>query len=172
MELQGIELNEWANPRNGETRYYVNDLAGIIGLEVEYYQTGNIAGATLKGEYISNNKAARAVSGLKVWLTEDGEIHTQGASEYADEIVAAIKAAQEAAAKAKSQELLDWDAIEAATDPEFGVRIEKFLPATDNKDLQSWIMDEVHRHLDSDYEELVAQHYGQSQTPIYGAPII
>lgn len=172
MELQGIELNEWTNPRNGETRYYVNNLAEIIGLEIETYKSGSISSATLKGEHISNNKASRAVSGLKAWLTEDGEIHTQGGSEFLDEIVAAIKAAQEASTKAEDEDLLNWDAITAATDPEFGVRIEKFLPATDDKALQYRIMDEVHRHLNSDYEELVAQHYGQAHTPIYGVPII
>ena len=175
MKLQGIELNEWTNPRTGEVRYYVNNLAEIIGLEVKYYSSGNIASATLKGEHISNTKASRAVSNLKVWLNADGEIFTQGGSEFSEEIVAAIKAAQTAATETdedEGQDLLDWAAITAANDPEFGVRIEKFLPATTDTATQYRIENEVYRHLGPVYEELAAQHYGRGAHSIYGAPII
>ena len=172
MELHGIELNEWTNPRTGETRYYVTNLAEIIGLEVERYGTGRISSATLKGENISNGKAGRAVSSLKVWLNVDGEIFTQGGSEFTEEIVAAIKAAQQATEAEESAEVLDWDAITAATDPEFGVRIEKFLPETTDEDEQQRILLEVHRHLGEVYEYLAAEHYGLNRRPVYGAPII
>ncbi|MFA5165655.1 MAG: hypothetical protein WC481_08875 [Candidatus Omnitrophota bacterium] len=43
-------------------RVYFNNLAGILGLDCEYYKTGNIRNATLNGEYISNTKARDLIS--------------------------------------------------------------------------------------------------------------
>lgn len=51
----------------GYRRLYVRlDVAmRLIGLDVSYYRTGNISGATLKGELISNRYAGRIIASLK-----------------------------------------------------------------------------------------------------------
>lgn len=49
-----------------------------MGLEVEYYNTGNISSATWKGEEISNSEAYR-IAGCKVWIdVNDEKVHWQG----------------------------------------------------------------------------------------------
>jgi hypothetical protein len=41
-------------------RLYLNAAANeIVGLEIEYYKSGSISSATLKGESISNNRAGK-----------------------------------------------------------------------------------------------------------------
>lgn len=95
MELNGIELGYWKHPATGEVRYYVNNTAELAGLELHYYGTGNISAAYLNGEKISNGQAHRELREFgKVWLTEDGEIHTKDAGRHTSAVVTAIKKAQ------------------------------------------------------------------------------
>lgn len=69
-----IATNAWTNPRNGETRHYINDFwADMLGLHIERYNTGNISYASIDGEKISNGRAGR-LSG-KLWADENGNLH-------------------------------------------------------------------------------------------------
>jgi hypothetical protein len=68
--------------KDGQVRWYVNDWEDIIGLEVLYYNTGNISavyydnGNDWHGEgHPSNRWYARYVSGTKVWIDADGAVH-------------------------------------------------------------------------------------------------
>ena len=98
MELNGIELNEWTNPSTGEVRYYVNNIADLLGLTYETYKTGSISYAELNGEKLSNSKARQllaAISDTKVWITEDGEIHSRGSQDIAGQVAEVIVTARE-----------------------------------------------------------------------------
>lgn len=61
MTQEGIELlikkgfNRWT--KAGKDRLYIN--ASQLGLECEYYHTGNIKYAEFRGEHISNSQAYR-----------------------------------------------------------------------------------------------------------------
>ena len=65
--------------KNGHRRLYVNrDVAmRLIGLDVARYKTGNISGATLDGELISNSAAGRIISALNNLYYDlgDGKLH-------------------------------------------------------------------------------------------------
>lgn len=81
----------------GHNRIYFNNLAELYGLELSFYNTGNISSATLDGERISNNSARLILSSLnsaKVWYDcNTGRFETQGLSERAHErIMAALGA--------------------------------------------------------------------------------
>jgi hypothetical protein len=72
--LPAPQLGEWTHPSTGETRYYINNLAEIIGFDYNQYRTGNISSAILDGETISNGKAhdLRFWLGMvKMWLVGD-----------------------------------------------------------------------------------------------------
>lgn len=70
---QGGKVWEKGNMR----RVYFN--ASAWGLDVERYNTGNISGATINGERISNSEAGRCLM-VKVWYDlGDGKVHVQGA---------------------------------------------------------------------------------------------
>ena len=64
-------------PRNGQTRYYVNDWKQIIGLHVEYYKTGNVSEVWMdSGETLSNYHYKKYLADTKVWIgEEDGQVH-------------------------------------------------------------------------------------------------
>lgn len=83
--------------KNGMTRIYFNDLATWYGLEVARYNTGNVSGATLDGESISNSEAKKiltALSETKVWYDVDAqEFACKGDTRRANIIIDAIKAA-------------------------------------------------------------------------------
>ena len=69
-----IATNAWINPRNGETRHYINGFwADMLGLEITRYNTGNISHASIDGEKIANGRAGR-LSG-KLWADENGNLH-------------------------------------------------------------------------------------------------
>lgn len=69
-----IATNAWINPRNAETRYYINGFwADMLGLHIERYNTGNISYASIDGEKIANGRAGR-LSG-KLWADENGNLH-------------------------------------------------------------------------------------------------
>jgi len=60
---------EWINGNNH--RIYFNDLAKLLGLVVEKYNTGSISYAELNGQKISNSSASKMISNLyyaKVWF--------------------------------------------------------------------------------------------------------
>lgn len=61
--------NEWK--KGDYHRIYFNDLGSRLGLTVTRYNTGNISGARLDGERISNSEAGRILGRLaeiKVWV--------------------------------------------------------------------------------------------------------
>lgn len=69
-----IETSDWINPRNGETRYYINGFwYDMLGLELQRYKTGNISRASIDGEAIANGRAGR-LSG-KLWADAEGNLH-------------------------------------------------------------------------------------------------
>ena len=72
--------NKWE--KDGLCRIYFNDLHSLYGLRLDYYKSGNIAGAWLNGEHISNNRADKLVERLRRgkfwWDYDDREFHSQG----------------------------------------------------------------------------------------------
>lgn len=85
----------------GQTRYYIDNAWQYGGLELDFYKTGNIAGALYHGERISHAEAGRMASSFRnAWIDEAGEVHLKDASSryagFHEEIVAGIKAADAA----------------------------------------------------------------------------
>ena len=116
MELDGIELGFWKHPGTGEERWYVNNTHELAGLELHYYKTGNICAAYLGGEKISNGQARREMNELgKVWLTADGEIHTQHEGRHTEAIVAAVKDAQQKAAEEETPKVEEAATVKDVT---------------------------------------------------------
>lgn len=69
-----IATSAWTNPRNGETRHYINGFwADMLGLNIDRYKSGNIRSASIDGEHISNGRASRL--GGKLWADEQGNLH-------------------------------------------------------------------------------------------------
>lgn len=90
-QIERIGGNRWTGHR-GQLRIYLNDWHTIAGLELHHYKTGNIAGAYLNGERISNAKGGRLASG-KVWWA-DGKVWFQGISdEISDDLSSGIRRA-------------------------------------------------------------------------------
>ncbi|MDH6130350.1 hypothetical protein [Kitasatospora sp. GP82] len=55
--------------KNGMDRVYLNDWAAFAGLDVSYYGTGNVSGATLGGRGIANGRVASLMAKIdKVWF--------------------------------------------------------------------------------------------------------
>lgn len=54
-ELESMGFKRWQ--KGGHDRLYVN--ASALGLEVDYYKTGNVSSATFNGKHISNSEACR-----------------------------------------------------------------------------------------------------------------
>lgn len=88
--------NEWED--FGKHRIYFNDLESRLGLDVSYYKSGNVSGATQNGERISNSEAKRILgrlAGAKIFFDlksgeftiQYGELH----SEEEDRIINSIK---------------------------------------------------------------------------------
>lgn len=70
--------NAWKHPTTGEMRYYINDAWKYGGLELDFYNTGNICTSYYLGEKISHSKAGRMRNAVgKCWITEDGEVHVK-----------------------------------------------------------------------------------------------
>lgn len=86
--------SEWE--QHGRHRIYFNDLAAWYGLDVSYYNTGNVSYATLDGERISNSEARRIMARLagKVYYDfADGKFYGRGIAQAdLNDIVAAIRA--------------------------------------------------------------------------------
>ena len=95
--LVAVGGSRWT--KAGKDRVYFNSWRTFIDLELSYYNSGNIASATLKGEHISNSKAAKLLGGIeKVWYdVSDGKFHGSSWGGFNDdlfaEVVDAIKTA-------------------------------------------------------------------------------
>jgi hypothetical protein len=65
--------------KNGMDRVYLDNWAEYAGLDITYYGTGNVNGATLDGRSIANNRAGRLLGLIeKVWFdTADGKLHAR-----------------------------------------------------------------------------------------------
>jgi len=71
-----VENKGWAKASSGYYNPTNKQFADMIGLELEYYKTGNIKSAVLNGEYISN-ASARRLLGAKdnTYLDANGILH-------------------------------------------------------------------------------------------------
>lgn len=72
-----IQISTWNHPRTGQARHYLRYWTEAVEFEVERYNTGSIAGATIAGMAISNTKA-RSVTDSKIWFGDDGQLHIEG----------------------------------------------------------------------------------------------
>lgn len=79
-KLEGIGFNRWT--KYGKDRLYASEEA--IGLSFEYYNTGNVSGALLEGERISNSKGVKiAASVCRSYIdAQTGKIFTEGKYGY------------------------------------------------------------------------------------------
>lgn len=68
-----IELHSWTHPRTGQKRYYFNSWQEAIRLSLDFYGTGNVSAAWLRGEKISNSKARQI--NMKIWFDEEKNLH-------------------------------------------------------------------------------------------------
>jgi hypothetical protein len=97
--LEKIGGSAWATPDRSKRRVYFNAdvMAKSIGLEAEFYKTGNVSSAKLKGDDISNSRATKMLSridGTKLWFdADDGKFHFKGELEKDEfkEVIAWIK---------------------------------------------------------------------------------
>ncbi len=82
--LEKIGGNAWATPDRSKIRSYLNVdvMAKATGLDVNFYNTGNVSSATLDGEKISNAQASKMLSRFnytKLWYDDgDGKFHFKG----------------------------------------------------------------------------------------------
>lgn len=70
-ELEGLGFKRWQ--KAGYDRMYIN--ATALGLEVDYYKTGNVASAYLDGEKISNRYGRELVSAKTYIDLKTGKMH-------------------------------------------------------------------------------------------------
>lgn len=74
-QLIAIGGNSWSKPGTDEVRIYLDDWAGLAGLKITTYGTGNISHAELDGEKVSNGKACKLLG--RIWWA-GGEFHAEG----------------------------------------------------------------------------------------------
>lgn len=94
-QIESIGGKRWTNARRNKIRVYVNNWAELINFEVSYYNIGNICGAEINGNRISNNEARRILASEPAVWWENGSIHTTDGTplaNYLDTITAAIRA--------------------------------------------------------------------------------
>ena len=68
-KLKSIGGNEWI--KGDMHRFYFSDLASLIDLKIERFNTGNISKAIYEGKEISNSSARKMMDDLnntKVWF--------------------------------------------------------------------------------------------------------
>lgn len=65
--------------RSGMDRVYLNDWLQYAGIEIDYYKSGNICGASIDGRGVANSRIGRIVSTVsKVYFdTADNRLHVQ-----------------------------------------------------------------------------------------------
>lgn len=65
--------------KNGMDRVYINDWTEFAGLDVDYYKSGNVCGATFLGHGIANGRVAGIAGAIsKVWFdAADGQLHAR-----------------------------------------------------------------------------------------------
>ncbi len=71
-KLTKVGFKRWT--KNGMDRMYIN--ANRLGLEVEYYKTGNVAHAEWEGEKISNCAARRIMNNKTYFDLADNTLHS------------------------------------------------------------------------------------------------
>lgn len=116
-KLEAKGFKRWT--KGEHDRLYAN--VENFGLELHHYNSGNISGATLNGEKISNSYGAEIKRNTSIYLNvNDGELYLTDRAN--DEIVANVKAAiaeaeEEAAAEEATQEPAETEnaAAEAKT---------------------------------------------------------
>lgn len=116
-KLEAKGFKRWT--KGEHDRLYAN--VENFGLELHHYNSGNISGATLNGEKISNSYGAEIKRNTSIYLNvNDGELYLTDRAN--DEIVANVKAAiaeaeEEAAAEETTQEPAETEnaAAEAKT---------------------------------------------------------
>ncbi|WP_163275312.1 hypothetical protein [Cellulomonas iranensis] len=60
--------------RDGTVRYYIEDWATLVGVELGRYKNGGIRWATYRGQGISNTKVSRLLAG-RLWI-ENGKVYS------------------------------------------------------------------------------------------------
>lgn len=118
-KLEAKGFKRWT--KGEHDRLYAN--VENFGLELHHYNSGNISGATLNGEKISNSYGAEIKRNTSIYLNvNDGKLYLTDRAN--DEIVANVKAAiaeaeEEAAAEEATQEFAETEnavaEVEAAT---------------------------------------------------------
>ena len=78
--------NYWTPPVTGEERVYLDDWRPLVGIEFDYYKTGNIRHAYLDGEKVSNN-AGYALQNIRVWLDQLERVHVDGLNDRASRYI-------------------------------------------------------------------------------------
>jgi hypothetical protein len=83
--MAAIGGSRWT--KAGRDRVYINNIADYLGLDIAYYNSGNVSGATLDGEGIANSRVYGILGCIsKVYFdTADGKLHAQyatGADDY------------------------------------------------------------------------------------------
>lgn len=68
-----ITFNPWTDSR-GNVRMYANGWQEAMGLDIDYYKTGNIRGAAFAGQDMSNRRAGM-FKAAKAWVDGDGKVH-------------------------------------------------------------------------------------------------
>lgn len=90
MVEQGL-ANEWTHPKTGAKRFYLNrhSLETLIGLEMEYYKTGNVASCEFvyKGEKYSTSNRRAYHNWMKIWFDEDGELHSDFKYDHVEDAI-------------------------------------------------------------------------------------
>ena len=70
--LEDLGFKRWE--KNGLDRLYIN--AKDIGLECDYYKTGNVHYATFRGEHISNTRAREMLCSKTFVDVKTGKVHS------------------------------------------------------------------------------------------------
>lgn len=69
-----IETRLWMKPDTGEERHYLQNWHKAIGLDITWFNTGNIRWASLDGQRISNTRASQIIT-MKPWFDSEGKLH-------------------------------------------------------------------------------------------------
>ena len=90
--LENAGASRWT--KYGKDRVYIRAIGDeLMGLEKDYYKSGNISSASLKGEYISNGEAFRVMRTYADCYIdlESGIIYNVARNDYHDEFVEKLK---------------------------------------------------------------------------------